>query len=210
LALFAKIANYKCYDKDEVILRQDDTENQTFFLIANGQIKVFISGIDDTEVILAILNKGEFFGEMSLIDGEPRSASVKAVQKSDLLVIQRDDFLNELNKNSRLSMTLLMGMSQRIRKIDKKLANLELMSAYGKITATLMDIIKKKGTHAYLTDGTDVNVTYNCPSQQQIADLSGTTREAVSNAFNYLQRKGFIAFNGDVLYVLKDPVLKQY
>jgi CRP/FNR family transcriptional regulator/CRP/FNR family cyclic AMP-dependent transcriptional regulator len=209
LALFAKIANYKSYDKDEVILRQDDTENHFLFLIASGQVKVFISGIEGTEVILAILNKGEFFGEMSLIDGEPRSASVKAVQKSDLLVIQRDDFLNELKKNSRLAMTLLIEMSQRIRKTDQNLANLELMSVYGRITTTLMDIIKEKGTHTCLTDGTDVYIIYNCPSQQQIADMSDTTKEEVYNAVSYLQSKGFIAFNGDELYVFKKPVLNQ-
>jgi len=209
LALFAKMANYKCYDKDEVILRQNDTENQSLFLIASGQVNVFISGIDGTEAILAILNKGEFIGEMSLIDGEPRSASVKAVEKSNLLVIQREDFLNELKKNSSLSMTLLIVMTRRIRKIDQKIANLELMSVYGKITTTLKDIIKEKGTHSCLTDGTDVNVTYNCPSQQMIADISGTTKEAVSNAFSYLQRKGFLAFNGNDLYVFKNPVLTQ-
>ena len=129
LTLFAKIANYKYYNKDEVILRQNDTEDQSLFLIASGQVKVFVSGIDGAETILAILNKGEFFGEMSLIDGEPRSASVKTVQKSELLVIRRDDFLNELKKNSRLAMTLLIEMSRRIRKINQKLANLELMSA---------------------------------------------------------------------------------
>jgi CRP/FNR family transcriptional regulator/CRP/FNR family cyclic AMP-dependent transcriptional regulator len=128
LTLFAKIANYKCYDKDVLIIRQNDTEDLSLFLIASGQVKVFISGIDNTEVILTILNKGEFFGEMSLIDGEPRSASVKAVQKSDLFVIRRDDFLNELKKDSKLAMTLLIDMSRRIRKINQKLANLKSIS----------------------------------------------------------------------------------
>jgi CRP/FNR family transcriptional regulator/CRP/FNR family cyclic AMP-dependent transcriptional regulator len=207
LTLFAKIANYKCYEMDEVILRQNDTENQSFFLIASGQVKVFISGVDGTDVILNTLNKGEFFGEMSLIDGEPRSASVKAVQKTNLLVIQRDAFLNELKKNSRLAMTLLIEMSKRIRKKDQKLVNLELMSVYGKISTTLMDIVKEKGTHSCLTDGTDVNIIYNCPSQEQIADMSGTTKEAVSNAISYLQRKGVIVCNGNELYVFKNPVL---
>ncbi len=209
LTLFSKIANYKCYDKDEVILRQNDKENQSFFVIASGQVKIYFSGIDGTELILEIINKGEFFGEMSLIDGEPRSATVKAVQKSNLLVIRRDDFLNELKKNSRLATILLIEMSRRIRRLEKKLTNLELISVYGKITTTLMGIIKEKGTHTCLTDGTDINIAYNCPSQQQIADMSGATKEAVSNAINYLQRKGFIAFNGNDLYVFKDPVLKQ-
>ena len=208
LSIFAKIANYQCYHKGDLILQQNDTENQSFFLIASGQAKVFVSGVDGTEVTLEILNPGEFFGEMSLLDGEPRSASVKAVQKSDLLVIRREDFLNELENNSRLAMILLLEMSRRIREKDSKLANLELMSVYGKITTTLMDIIREKGTHSYLADGTDVNITYNCPSQQQIADMSGTTKEAVSNAISYLQNQGFIAFNGNSLYVFKNPALK--
>jgi signal-transduction protein with cAMP-binding, CBS, and nucleotidyltransferase domain len=62
LTRFIKIANYKCYDKDEIILKENDTKNQSLFLIVNGQVKVFISGIDDTEAILEILNRGEFFG----------------------------------------------------------------------------------------------------------------------------------------------------
>ncbi len=71
-----------------------------------------------------------------------------------------------------------------------------------------MDIIKKKGTQTILTDGTDVNITYNFPSQQQIADMSGTTREAVSEAISYLQGKGVIALSDNVLYVFQKPLLK--
>ena len=209
LTRFIKIANYKCYDKDEIILKENDTKNQSLFLIANGQVKVFISGIDDTEATLEILNRGEFFGEMSLLDGEPCSASVKAVQKSNLLAISREDFLNQLQKNSKLAISLLREMYRRKSKLYKKLAKIELMSVYGKITSTIMDIIKDKGTQTRLKkDGTDVKITYNCPSQQQIADMSGTTIEAVSRAISYLEREGFIAFNGSNLYVFKNPEIK--
>jgi CRP-like cAMP-binding protein len=158
LALFAEIANYKYYDKDEVVLRQGNTKPQSLFLIASGQVKVFVSGIDGAETVLAILNEGEFFGEMLLIDGESRSASVKTVQKSELLVIRRDDFLNELKKNPRLAMTLLIEMSRRIRSINQKLVNLESMSAlirefkkeHSEILAVLnevegFDILSKEG-----------------------------------------------------------------
>ncbi len=209
LTLFAKIANYKCYDVDEVIIRQNDTETQFLFLIISGQVKVLISGVDGTEVIMAILNEGEFIGEMSLFDGEPRSASVKAVQKSDLLIIRRDDFLNELKKNSKLAMDFLTEMSKRIRKMDQKLTNLELVSVYGKVSATIVNLVNENGTHTCLTDGTDVNIIYNCPSQEQIADMSGTTKEAVVNAMSYLQSKGIIAFNDNELYVFNSPVLKK-
>jgi CRP/FNR family transcriptional regulator/CRP/FNR family cyclic AMP-dependent transcriptional regulator len=209
LTCFVKIADYKCYDKDEIILKENDTKNQSLFLIANGQVKVFISGIDGTEATLEILNRGEFFGEMSLIDGEPCSASVKAIQKSDLFAISREAFLNQLQKNSKFSISLLMEISRRKSELYKKLAKIELMSVYGKIISTIMDIIKDKGTQTFLKkNGTDVKITYNCPSQQQIADLSGTTIEAVSRAISYLERNGFIAFSSKDLYVFKNPVLK--
>ena len=207
LRLFAKIANYRSYDKDKIILRETDTENPSIFLIAKGQVKVFVSAIDGTEIVMAILNEGDFFGEMSLIDGEPRSASVKAVQKSELVVVRRDDFLNELRGTSKLAISLLIEMSRRIRKLDKQISNLELMSVYGKIATTIMDITKEKGIQTRLTDGTSAKVTYDCPSKLWIADMSGATKEDASNAISYLQRKGFIAFNGKDLYVFKNPVL---
>ncbi len=72
-----------------------------------------------------------------------------------------------------------------------------------------MDIIKDKGTQTRLKkNGTAIKITYNCPSQQQIADMSGTTIEAVSRAISYLERNGFIAFNGNNLYVFKNPEIK--
>ena len=207
LMLFAQMANYKSYAKDEIIIKENDTENQSFFLIVKGQVKVFISGIDGKEVILATLNEGEFFGEMSLIDGEPRSASVIALEISEFVVIRRDDFLNELQENSRLAMSLLIEMSRRIRKLDKQISTLVLKSFYGKIVTTILDIIRKNGTQTCMTDGTSVNITYNCPSEQQIADISGTTKEEVSEVISYFQRKGFIALSDKDLYVFQDPVL---
>ncbi len=66
---------------------------------------------------------------------------------------------------------------------------------------------EKSGTQTCLTDGTSVNITYNCPSEQQIADISGTTREEVSEVISYFQRKGFIALSDKELYVFQKPVL---
>ena len=208
LKLFAKIANYRSYDKDKIILRENDTKDPSIFLIAKGQVKVFVSAIDGTEIVMAILNEGDFFGEMSLIDGEPRSASVKTVEKSELVVIHRDDFLNKLQHDFKLVMSLLMEMSRRIRTLDKQISALALMPVYGRIATTIVEIMKEKGTQTRLIDGTEVNVTYNCPSQQRIADLSGTTREEVSMAISYMQRKGFVGLNGTDLYVFQKPLLE--
>ena len=98
LKTLAGLTITKKYAKDEIILLEEDSANHSFFILAKGQVKVFITGLEGREAIIALLNEGEFFGEMSLLDGQPRSASVKAVENSELVMIRREDFLKELKK----------------------------------------------------------------------------------------------------------------
>ncbi len=208
LEVLSNMAINKFYEKDEVIILEDDDSNQSFFIIASGQVKVFISGIEGREAILALLKEGDFFGEMSLLDGDPRSASVKAVERSELVTIRREDFLEELKKLPELSMTLLVEMSKRLRKANRQISSLALMSVYGRIAATILQLMEEQGVRTRLKDGTSVVVIHNRPSQQQLAEMSGTTRETVSRVLGNLQKKGSIALSGKDLYILHESELK--
>ena len=208
LPILAKMAKTKHYEKNSTILLESDDKNQSLFIIAKGKVKVFISGIDGKEALLSILNQGEFFGEMSLLDNEPRSASVKALEKSELLVIRRDDFLQELINYPKLSMVLLVEMSKRIRKADKQISSLTLMSVYGRIAAILMELIEEHGEIIRMIDGSVVKIIRNRPSHQQLAAMVGATRETVSRALTHLQNKGFLALNGKDIYIFQDPNIK--
>ena len=124
------------YKRDQSIILEDDSVNQALFLIAEGEVKVYMSGTDGRETILSLLGPGDFFGEMSLLDGDPRSASVKSVSNAIILVIRRDDFISLLFKYPDLSMSLLEEMSRRLRKANRQIGSLSTLTVYGRIAVS--------------------------------------------------------------------------
>ena len=198
----------KTYRKSDIILMEDDDTNQSLFIIAKGEVKVVLTAEDGREAILASLKEGDFFGEMSLLDGEPRSATVRAVEESRLLTIRREDFLLAMKKQPDLALTLLAEMSRRLRKSNRQISSLALMRVYGRVAATLLQLMEERGIRTKTKDGQSIIVVKERPTQQFIADMSGTTRETVSRVLNYFQKKGYIVLDGKDLLILQEEELK--
>jgi CRP/FNR family cyclic AMP-dependent transcriptional regulator len=198
----------KNYRKGDIILMEDDDSNQSLFIIAKGEVKVVLTAEDGREAILASLKEGDFFGEMSLLDGEPRSATVRAVEESRLLTIRREDFLLAMKKQPDLALTLLAEMSRRLRKSNRQISSLALMRVYGRVAATLLQLMEERGMRSKTKDGKSIIVVKDRPTQQFIADMSGTTRETVSRVLNFFQKKGYIVLDGKDLLILQEDELK--
>jgi len=198
----------KGFKKGEIILMEDDDTSQSLFIIAKGEVKVVLTAEDGREAILASLKEGDFFGEMSLLDGEPRSATVRAVEDSRLLTIRREDFLSALRKQPDLALTLLGEMSKRLRRSNRQISSLALMRVYGRVAATLLQLMEERGMRTKSKDGQSIIVVKDRPTQQFIADMSGTTRETVSRVLNYFQKKGYIVLDGKDLLILQEEELK--
>ncbi|MGL1902732.1 MAG: Crp/Fnr family transcriptional regulator [Fibrobacterales bacterium] len=208
LALISELVLSRSYKKDENIILEDDSEDQALFIIVDGDVKVYISGLDGRETILAMLGTGDFFGEMSLIDGEPRSASVKSVTNTEILVLRRSDFREEMVKFPDLAMSLLEEMSRRLRKSNKQVGSLSLMTVYGRIAATILNLMEEKGVRIHAQNGQMIVAIKNKPTQQQLAEMSGTTRESVSRVLKTLQKKGCISVAGKDLLILQEEELR--
>jgi CRP/FNR family transcriptional regulator/CRP/FNR family cyclic AMP-dependent transcriptional regulator len=198
----------KTYHKGDIILMESDDTNQSLFIIAKGEVKVVLTAEDGREAILASLKEGDFFGEMSLLDGEPRSATVRAVDESRLLTIRREDFLQAMKKQPDLALTLLGEMSRRLRKSNRQISSLALMRVYGRVAATLLQLMEERGMRTKTKDGQSIIVVKDRPTQQFIADMSGTTRETVSRVLNFFQKKGYIVLDGKDLLILQEEELK--
>ena len=99
-----------------MILTQGD-EGEALFLIRTGQVKVSVVAEDGREVILSVLGAGSFFGEMALLDDEPRSAHVFAMEESVLLSLRREDFRARLARSPELGIALLRELSRRLRRV---------------------------------------------------------------------------------------------
>ncbi len=201
LEQLAALVIRKTYVRDETIILEDDDSVQALFLIASGEVKVYVSGSDGRETILSLLSKGDFFGEMSLIDGEPRSASVKAVTDADLLILRREHFIKQVQKTPELAMGLLVEMSKRIRKANRQISSLAMLTVYGRVAATILNLMQERGVRVHAEGGNMVTVIRNRPTQQQLAEMSGTTRETVSRVLSSLAKKGTISLVGKDLVI---------
>lgn len=208
LDMIAKMVIEKTFHKSEIILREEDDSGQSLFILAKGEVKVFLSTDKGREAILATLKEGDFFGEMSLLDGEPRSATVRAVEESRLLVIRREDFLSTIRKEPDLALSLLAEMSRRLRKSNRQISSLSLMKVYGRVAATILQLMEQQGIRTKTKDGKSITVVKDRPTQQSIAEMSGTTRETVSRVLNYFQKKGYIVQDGKDILILREEELK--
>ena len=185
----------RAYTKGQMILLEDDL-GQTFFVIAEGSVKITRLSDDGREVILAMLGESDFFGEMSLLDGAGRSANVVALEASEVLTLARNDFLDILQQYPKISISLLEELTQRIRKSDQQIESLSLSDVEQRIGITLIRLAEELGT---IKQG-NVKIK-NLPYQQDIANMAGTSRETVSRTFKLLEEKGLVTREGRKLTI---------
>src|SRR5436190_1434323 len=114
----AKLAARKRYPKDTVVFFENE-EGDFFFTITEGRIKVTILGDDGREVILSVLGPGDFFGEMALLDNEPRSATAIAIEDTELLSLHRGDFDTVLHENRSITTGLIRVLTSRLRRANQ-------------------------------------------------------------------------------------------
>ena len=209
LAQLATLVIANDYARDETIILEKDDSTRALFLIAEGEVKVYVTGTDGKETILSLLSRGDCFGEMSLIDGEPRSASVKAVQPTKVLIIRQEHFLELLKTTPELATGLLVQMSRRLRNANRQIGSLATMSVFGRVAGTILSLIEDRGVRIHGRNGEMVTVIRNRPTQQQFAEMSGTTRETVSRVFSALSSSGTISLMGKDLVITEESKLHE-
>lgn len=185
----------RSYDKGQMILLEE-THGETFFVIKSGIVKVTRLSDDGREVILAILGESDFFGEMSLLDGEGRSANIVANEKAVVLTLSRNDFLSCLESYPKIAIALLEELAIRLRKSDKHIESLSLSDSQHRIGVTLTRLAEEIGT---IKKGR-VHIK-KLPYQQDIANMAGTSRETVSRTIKLFEEKKLLLRDGRSLIV---------
>lgn len=196
LKSIAERAIRKKFPKESIIVQESD-EGDSLMIILSGQVKVVLISEDGKEIILSILKEGDFVGEMSLLDGEPRSATVIAMSDSTLLIIQRNAFLKQVEENPSIAKAVLEEMSRRIRKADERIGSLILLDVYGRVASFLLQMARSEGKK--VEDGILIEKR---PTQQDIASMIGVSRETVSRVLNHLNRRGLISMSGKSILIL--------
>jgi len=209
LGLLANLVVVQDFNRDETVVLEGDCSMKALYLIASGTVQVYMTGVDGRETILSFLERGDFFGEMSLIDGEPRSASVRTVTDAQLMIIHREPFLTLIRQTPEIAMSLLSEMSKRLRKANKQIGSLSTMSVSGRVAGTLLNLMEERGMRIHTDNGQMVTVIHNRPTQQQLADMSGTARETVSRICSMLVKANAIAMTGKDIVIFDESALQE-
>ncbi|MCH2241997.1 MAG: Crp/Fnr family transcriptional regulator, partial [Aquabacterium sp.] len=135
----AEAVTKRRYRRGEIIVERGQKSNALFILLT-GRARVVASDARGREVILAVLEPGDYLGEMSLIDNEPHSASVRAEVQTDVLVLGRAEFARCLPENSSLAYAILRGLVARLRAADRQIESLALLDVYGRVARALLDM----------------------------------------------------------------------
>jgi CRP/FNR family cyclic AMP-dependent transcriptional regulator len=186
----ARLCTRRHYPKDTVVFFENE-EGDFFFMIIEGRIKVTILGDDGREIILSVLGPGDFFGEMALLDNEPRSATAIAVEDSELLSLHRTDFQTVLSDKNSIAASLMRILSGRLRRANHQISTLALLDVYGRVARVIVDMAREEGRR--LKDG---RIAFRRATHQEIANRIGTTRETVTRMLKEIERQGLIEIDG--------------
>lgn len=205
LEKLSKSGAVKSFNKDSIILSEEEA-GSALFVIVSGKVKVSRSSKDelDKEVILAILNPSDFFGEMALLDGLTRSATVTAMENSKVFIIQRNDFLDLLTGHPEVSIALLQELTQRLRNNSMKIKALSLKDAEGKVATVLLQLADDIGK---IKQG--VVEIEKLPYQHELANMAGTSRETISRTLHAFAKRGMIELDGAGLRIINYEKFKE-
>lgn len=193
----ARAAIVRAYPKNSVILNEGE-HTDSIYVINSGKVKVLMRDEEGKEVILSILKEGDYFGELSLIDEQPRSASVVAMEPSEMTLLLKADFLQCVASNPGIAMTIMRGLAQRLREADVKIESLALMDVYGRVARTLLQLAEPENGRLVIKEKL---------SQREIANMIGASREMVSRILKDLAQEGYIVFEGKhIILNEKTPV----
>ena len=198
IAALARLTSRRTCPKDTVVFFENE-EGDSFFCIVAGRIKVTILGDDGREVILSVLGRGDFFGEMALLDNEPRSATAIAVEDTELLSLHRNDFQSVLSDNRSIMSALIKILTARLRRANHQISTLALLDVYGRVARVIVDTARDEGKR--LKDG---RIAFRRATHQEIANRIGTTRETVTRMLKDLERQGLIHIEGKEVVVQPD------
>ncbi len=171
------------FKRGELIVEQGKKSN-ALFIILTGRARVLTTDARGREVILANLSPGDYIGEMSLIDNEPHSASVRAEVQTDVLMLGRVEFARCLPENTSMAYAVMKGLVQRLRHADRKIESLALMDVYGRVARALLE--------ASELDANGQAVIRDKVSRQDLAKMVGASREMVSRVMKDLEERGYI------------------
>jgi CRP/FNR family transcriptional regulator, cyclic AMP receptor protein len=191
------------YRPGTIVFSKDDP-GQTCFIILEGLVKIYVTSEDGQEVVLSILKAGEVFGELSLLDGVPRSASAIAMETTRALALNRGDFLEFVKETPEAAMAVLSVLSGRLRQADATITDAAFLDLPTRVAKKLLEL--GEGFGRKVGPVVEINIKLR---QQDFAAMVSATRESVNRSLSALEEEGIIKVDRQKITLLKPHVLRE-
>lgn len=199
LGLLSRAMRPRSYPRGSIVL-VEGSQAETLYVILSGKLKVVKRDEEGREIILALLGPGEYFGEMALLDDNPRSANVETLEPCEVITISKTDFHRCLRDNFELAIYIMRGLVKRLREADNSIGSLALLDVYGRVARLLLDHAEDVNGRKMLTERL---------TRQEIANMVGASREMVGRVMRDFRERGLIAEEGNRVIILNATRLVQ-
>ena len=187
------VALRKRFPKNTIVFSKGD-ESDSLYIVESGKVKAVIHDEEGREIVLSVFRAGEYFGEMSALDGVPRSATVMTKEATEMLIIHRDDFKHSLSSNPDMAFNLLTVLLERLRRANQKIESLAFTNVYGRVANLLTQLAEPSGREWVIKE----KMTH-----QEIANMIGSSREMVSKIVGELVEAGYISIEKKQITIRK-------
>src|SRR5688572_14093607 len=203
LEQLAAMMRRRSYRRGEVVFHQGDP-GESLHVVSKGTLKVVITGDNGEEAVLAILGPSDVFGEMALLDGGPRSATVTALEAVETASLSRTDFIQLLRRAPATVDALLSSLARTIRQADEDIGGLMFLDLHGRLARKLLELAEAYGQP---TDGKTLIRVHL--TQEELAGMIGATRASVNKILGYFEDRGAIERQGRQIVVCKRDFLER-
>jgi CRP/FNR family cyclic AMP-dependent transcriptional regulator len=186
LNVIAQRVRQRRYRENEIIFHRDDP-GVALYIIVSGKVKIHNETVEGGDVIHAVFSDGEFFGELSLLDGAERSADVSTIEATEVLVLTREDLLDCIKQHPQIGINILAELAQRIRILNESVKALSSLDVNGRLAMQLINLSHDHGIPS--TEGVKIGVRL---TQTDLASLTGASRESINKALGRLRRRGYL------------------
>ena len=188
----------RTYRRNEIIFHRGDPGG-SLHIIESGQVKILIQSEEGEELLVDILQEGDFFGELAVLDGYPRTATALALRNTSTKMLGREQFLKFLRGSADAAVSVCMALSERLRESDERLAEIVFFDLSERLGRRLLRLARTYGRR------TAEGIVLDIPlSQRELAAFVGATRQSVNKALSQWEKDGIVRRDGRSL-ILLDP-----
>lgn len=196
----AALATRRTYKADSVVFMRGDP-GDSLYGVVTGRVRISASAPGGKEVFLNIMEPGDAFGEIALLDGQPRTAAATTLAPTELMVIQRDQFVALLQKEPKLAVHLIELLCKRVRWTSQQMEDSSLLDAPARLAKRLLSLA---GSHGRATPaGPQLKI-----SQEQLAQFLGLSRQIVNKHLQTWKRKNWIALGRGSVTIANERALR--